>query len=152
MAWSGLVAGVPAVVALPLGVWLAGRTGYASVICITAAAALAPLAAMPRIPGKTGHPEAATGVAGDAGTGAGQPAGPLAGLRRGGQLRPSAVFAATQCQRRGCRLPPARRVSGDVAACGLFVQAVTATISRWWARAPGRSVSCADPSKEDPYG
>ena len=49
---SGVVACVPAVVALPSGVWLAENTGYAVVIAITAAAALALLAASPGCPAR----------------------------------------------------------------------------------------------------
>ena len=42
---AGVVACVPAIVALPSGVWLAQNTGYVVVIAITAISALAPLAA-----------------------------------------------------------------------------------------------------------
>src|SRR6478752_5320014 len=44
---AGVVACVPAIVALPSGVWLAQNTGYVVVIAITAISALAPLAATP---------------------------------------------------------------------------------------------------------
>ncbi|MGH3180132.1 MAG: MFS transporter [Streptosporangiaceae bacterium] len=44
---AGVVACVPAIVALPSGVWLTQNTGYAVVIAITAISALAPLAAVP---------------------------------------------------------------------------------------------------------
>ena len=44
---AGVVACVPAIVALPSGVWLAQNTGYVVVIAITAISALAPLAAVP---------------------------------------------------------------------------------------------------------
>jgi MFS family permease len=86
---SGVVACVPAIVALPSGVWLAENTSYAVVIAITAAAALAPLAAIPWLPCAAEHHRRPA----DAGTG--QPLGLLAGLRSGGLLRPSLVFAAT---------------------------------------------------------
>ena len=54
---AGVVACVPAIVALPSGVWLAQNTGYAVVIAITAISALAPLAAAPWLadPGDTGQ-------------------------------------------------------------------------------------------------
>jgi MFS family permease len=126
---SGVVACVPAVVALPSGVWLAGHCGYPVVIAITAATALVPLAACPWLPGGgyRGEP--------GAGTGAGQPAGLLAGLRRGGQLRLSLLFAASTMAAGVVVsfLPLATGVSADVATGGLLAQAVTATVSRWWA-------------------
>ena len=62
---AGVVACVPAIVALPSGVWLAQNTGYAVVIAITAVSALAPLAAVPWLGGSAGH---------EAGTDANRPA------------------------------------------------------------------------------
>src|SRR5438034_11542381 len=44
---AGVVACVPAIVALPSGVWLAHNVGYPAVIAITAISALAPLAVVP---------------------------------------------------------------------------------------------------------
>src|SRR6266496_2199976 len=82
---AGVVACVPAIVALPSGVWLAGNAGYAVVIAITAASALAPLAAIPWLAIPADH---------QAGTDA-KPAGLLASLRSAGQLRPAVIFAAT---------------------------------------------------------
>ena len=57
----GVVVGVPAVFALPLGVWLTERVGYSPVFVAGAAAALAPLIALPALPvGSPGrrHPSA----------------------------------------------------------------------------------------------
>src|SRR6266702_4398993 len=48
---AGVVACLPAIVALPSGVWLAENTGYAVVIAVTAVSALAPLAAIPWLGG-----------------------------------------------------------------------------------------------------
>src|SRR5216683_842963 len=87
-AGAGVVACVPAVVALPSGVWLAGHYGYAVVIGITAATALVPLAACPWLPGAAVRKEEACADAGP-------PVGLLAGLRHGGQLRLSLIFAAS---------------------------------------------------------
>ncbi len=125
---AGVVACVPAIVALPSGVWLAENTGYAVVITITAASALVPLAAVPWLAGPAGRQAAAD-------PGAAQPAGLLASLRSGGHLRPSLVFAATTVSAGvvAAFLPLAAGVSGGVAALGLFVQAVASTGSRWWA-------------------
>ena len=52
---AGVVACVPAIVALPSGVWLAQNTGYAVVIAITAISALAPLAATPWLANPAGQ-------------------------------------------------------------------------------------------------
>src|SRR6266481_1220594 len=125
---AGVVACLPAIVALPSGVWLAGNTGYPVVIAITAVSALAPLAAIPWLTSPADHqPDADPGTA--------QPAGLLASLRSGGQLRPSLVFAATTVSAGvvAAFLPLTAGVSGGVAALGLFVQAVASTAGRWWA-------------------
>ena len=125
---AGVVACVPAIVALPSGVWLAENTSYAVVIAITAVSALAPLAAIPWLAGPAdGRDEADASTA--------QPAGLLTSLRSGGQLRPSLVFAATTVSAGvvASFLPLAAGVSGGVAALGLLVQAVASTASRWWA-------------------
>ena len=125
---AGVVACVPAIVALPSGVWLAENTSYAVVIAITAVSALAPLAAIPWLAGPAdGRDEADADTA--------QPAGLLTSLRSGGQLRPSLVFAATTVSAGvvASFLPLAAGVSGGVAALGLLVQAVASTAGRWWA-------------------
>ena len=124
---AGVVACLPAIVALPSGVWLAENTGFAVVIVITAVSALAPLAAMPWLTSPADHQaEADPGPA---------QAGLLASLRTGGQLRPSLVFAATTVSAGvvAAFLPLAAGVSGGVAALGLLVQAVASTAGRWWA-------------------
>jgi MFS family permease len=125
---AGIVACVPAIVALPSGVWLAGKTGYAVVIAITAASALAPLAAVPWLTSPADRQARADPAAA-------QPAGLLASLRSGGQQRPFLVFAATTVSAGvvAAFLPLAAGVPGGVAAIGLCVQAVASTVSRWWA-------------------
>src|SRR6266571_1030978 len=125
---AGVVACVPAIVALPSGVWLAGNAGYAVVIAITAASALAPLAAIPWLAIPADHQA-------EPDPGTGQPAGLLASLRSGGQLRPSLVFAATTVSAGvvAAFLPLASGVTAGAAALGLFTQAVASTVSRWWA-------------------
>jgi MFS family permease len=126
---AGVVACVPAIVALPSGVWLAQNTGYAVVIAITAISALAPLGATPWLADPA---EAGRSGAGQADT---APAGLLGSLRSGGMLRPGLVFAATTVAAGvvASFLPLAAGVSAGVATLGLFAQAVTATASRWWA-------------------
>ena len=132
---AGVVACVPAIVALPSGVWLAQNTGYVVVIAITAISALAPLAATPWLadPGDT-DPAAQQASIGHAETET-APGGLLASLRSGGMLRPGLVFAATTVAAGvvASFLPLAAGVSAGVATLGLFAQAVTATASRWWA-------------------
>ena len=139
---AGVVACVPAIVALPSGVWLAQNTGYAVVIAITAISALAPLAATPWLadPGDTGPAGQQAGSGhGEAGSGHAEtetaPSGLLSSLRSGGMLRPGLVFAATTIAAGvvASFLPLAAGVSAGVATLGLFAQAVTATASRWWA-------------------
>ncbi|HYX59739.1 MAG TPA: MFS transporter [Streptosporangiaceae bacterium] len=127
---AGVVACVPAIVALPSGVWLAQNTGYVVVIAITAISALAPLAATPWLANPAG--QQAGGGHGETAT---APNGLLGSLRTGGMLRPGLVFAATTVAAGvvASFLPLAAGVSAGVATLGLFAQAVTATASRWWA-------------------
>jgi predicted MFS family arabinose efflux permease len=118
----GVVVGVPSVVALPLGVWLAGRVGYPPVFVAGAVAALAGLAVVPSLPGRQPLTEQRVGV--------------LAGLRTPALLRPSVVFASTTMAAGivVTFLPLAvTRASGNLAALALLVQAAAATLTRWWA-------------------
>jgi predicted MFS family arabinose efflux permease len=119
---SGLVVGVPAVVALPLGVWLVGHAGYPVVFVAGAVAALAGLAAVRGLPGRQPEPE--------------RPLGVLAGLRTPALLRPSVVFS-TSAMAGGVLvtfLPLAvGRGSGSLAAVALLVQSMASTFTRWWA-------------------
>jgi MFS family permease len=126
----GIVATAPGIVALPGGVWLAGHTGMATVIVMAAAAALVPLTVFPLLSVRPGSPKAEA-----ASTGTGRPDGLLAGLRQPGQLRPFLIFAASTVAAGVVVsfLPLANGVTGNVAAAGLLAQALTATLSRWWA-------------------
>jgi MFS family permease len=81
LALVGIVSGIPSLVGLPLGVWLAAHLGYTPV-CI--AAALAPLAAIASVPGLP-----------DREPNQGRAHGVVAGLRDARLLRPTLVFAAT---------------------------------------------------------
>jgi predicted MFS family arabinose efflux permease len=126
----GVVATAPGIVALPAGVWVADHAGLATVIAMTAAAALVPLAAFPWLASR--HRAAAS-------AGTRPPDGLLAGLRQAGQLRPFLIFAASTVAAGVVVsfLPLAAGVSGDTAAAGLLAQALTATVSRWWAGRQG---------------
>jgi predicted MFS family arabinose efflux permease len=121
----GIVVGVPAVIGLPLGIWLAGHTGYPPVFAAGAVAALAGLAAVPGLPGPPGRQSAPD-----------QPLGILAGLRTPALVRPSVVFLATTMAA-GIAvtfLPLAiTQASGTLAALALLAQAAAATLTRWWA-------------------
>jgi len=123
----GVVATAPGVIALPAGVWLAGQYGIAMVVGLAAAAALVPLAAFGWLPGRA-HSRTDPG-----------PSGLLTGLRQRGQRRPFLIFAASTMAAGVVVsfLPLAAGVSGSVAAVGLLAQALTATISRWWAGRQG---------------
>jgi predicted MFS family arabinose efflux permease len=129
----GVVDSVPGVVALPLGVWLAGHYGFAAVALATAATGLAPLAAYWWLPDST-DPRRASGCGA-----AGQQTGLVVGLRRPGQLRLALLFAVTTVTAGVVVsfLPLAAGASGNVAAIGLLAQALGATVSRWWAGRDG---------------
>jgi predicted MFS family arabinose efflux permease len=122
---SGVVDSLPGVVALPAGVWLADRYGFAVVVLLTAVTGLAPVAAFRWLPG-TADPRRSEGPA---------ETGLLAGLRRDGELRLALIFGATTVAGGVVVsfLPLAAGVSAGVAALGLLVQALTATAGRWWA-------------------
>src|SRR6476469_9740525 len=77
----GVVVGVPAVLALPAGVWLVERVGFAPVFVAGALASLVCLAVVPALPGRT--------------TGTGTMVGVLEGLRTPAQVRPALVFLLT---------------------------------------------------------
>lgn len=116
----GVVVGVPAIVALPLGVWLAERVGFGPVFVAGAVAALAGLVAIPALPGRRPREDAAIGV--------------LAGLRSAAQMRPALVFLVTAV---GAGvvvtfLPLATR-GGRLAALALLAHSAATTGARWWA-------------------
>jgi predicted MFS family arabinose efflux permease len=121
----GVVVGVPAVVALPLGVWLVERVGFPAVFLAGAVAALAGLAAVPALPGR--EPGGARRV------------GVLAGLRMPAQVRPALVFLLTAM---GAGIvvtfvPLATQASGELAALALLAHAAATTLARWWAGRAG---------------
>ena len=118
----GVVVGVPSVVALPLGLWLARQIGYAPVFVAGAATALAGLALVPGLPRKTPTPH--------------EPVGVLTGLRTPSLLRPSIVFAATTIAAGVVVtfLPLAlTRASTELATVALLAQAATSSVTRWLA-------------------
>jgi MFS family permease len=129
----GVVSTAPEVLALPAGIWLAGHYGYLLVAALAAAFALVPLAALAWLPSGAGRTTAAGGAEG------GRTVRLIDGLRDAGQLRPFLIFAGGTVAAGVATsfLPLAGGVSGDMAAAGLLVQALAATISRWWAGRDG---------------
>jgi len=129
LALSGVVETVPGVVALPAGVWLAGHAGFALVMIVAAVTALVPAAATAWLPRRVGADD--TGAADDQD----RPVGMLAGLRQAGQRRPALIFAASTVAAGVVVsfLPLATGLSRNVAAAGLFAQALTGMAGRWGA-------------------
>jgi predicted MFS family arabinose efflux permease len=117
----GVVVGVPAVVALPLGVWLAERVGFGPVFVAGAAASLACLVVIPALPGTE--------------AGAAEPIGVLEGLRMPGQTRPALIFllSAMGTGILVTFLPLAMREASHLAALVLLVNTISTTAARWWA-------------------
>ena len=95
----GAIAGMPAIVAMPLGLWLAGSVGFTAVFVAGGVVALLGLVAVPGLPGR--RPRAAEA--------ADEALGLTAGLRHPGLVRPAIVFAATATapasSRRSCPRP-----------------------------------------------
>jgi predicted MFS family arabinose efflux permease len=125
----GVAAMAPEVVALPAGVWLAAHYGMAPVVVLTAASALIPVAVFRWLPAGTDRRLSARPRAGSGRDGL------LAGLHRGGQLRPFLIFASSTVAAGviASFLPLATGVASNIVVAGLLIQALTATITRWWA-------------------
>ncbi|MGW1756296.1 MFS transporter [Streptomyces mirabilis] len=119
LALVGVVSGVPSLIALPLGVWLAAHAGYGPVAVAAGVAALAAIVAVPGLPER--EPTS------------GKPVGVLAGLRTGGLMRPGVVFATTALAAGivVTFLPLAVPAAyGTVVAVALFVQPAASTAAR----------------------
>ncbi|MFI9103744.1 MFS transporter [Streptomyces fildesensis] len=122
LALAGIVSGVPSLVALPLGVWLADSAGFTPVCVAGGLVALAAAVVVPGLPGRQPSADKAVGV--------------IAGLHSGALARPAVVFATTAL---GAGiivtfLPLAvpTSMSGLVTAV-LFLQPAAATVARWFA-------------------
>jgi predicted MFS family arabinose efflux permease len=120
----------PAVIALPLGLWLLSSAGYPLVFAAGGLVALVGLTAVPGVPDRRPAEE----------PDAGGQLGMVAGLRSAALLRPSVLFAATTMA--GGIVATFLPVSlpGDLhgfAAVALLVQAAVATLTRWWAGGHG---------------
>src|SRR5262245_28581220 len=120
----GIVTGVPAVVGMPLGLWLADGAGYTVVFVLGALVAVAGLSVVGGLPGRyrQSEPSAAMGV--------------LAGFRSPALVRPALIFTTTTVAAgAACTFLPAAVPggSGNLAAIALLAHSVAATASRWWA-------------------
>ena len=123
----GIVSGVPAIVALPAGVWLAGHHLAAATAAMAAAVGLLPLVAVRWLPG--GREERGTARTGRT------PSGRGSGRTAGAALRLPLIFAAATIAAGvlDSFLPLAKGVPSNLSAAALLAQAITATLSRWQA-------------------
>ena len=114
----GVISGVPAVVALPAGVWLAGHHLAAAAAAMAATVGLLPLVAIRWLPG-------------------GREARRTARTSRmaGAALRLPLIFAAATIAAGvlDSFLPLAKGIPSNLSSAALLVQAITATLSRWQA-------------------
>jgi predicted MFS family arabinose efflux permease len=116
----GLVVGIPGIVALPLGVWLAGHLGYPVVFVAGAAASLLAVAFVPALPAREPRHEEPVGVAD--------------GLRDRALMRPALVFSATSMAAGVVvGFVPLAVAGGSLAAMALLMQVAAATLTRWLA-------------------
>jgi MFS family permease len=123
----GLVAGVPAIVALPAGIWLAGHHLAAAAALVAAATGLLPLASIRWLPdGSEGGHDART-----------RPVPGARGARRmtGPALRLPLIFAAATIAAGvlDSFLPLAKGIPSSLSSSALLVQAIVATLTRWQA-------------------
>ena len=123
----GVVSGVPAIVALPAGVWLAGHHLAAAAAAMAATAALLPLVAIRWLPGgrearQTAHTKQMQHAR-------------SSGRMAGAALRLPLIFAAATIAAGTLDsfLPLAKGIPSNLASAALLVQAITATLSRWQA-------------------
>ncbi|MEP7066902.1 MAG: MFS transporter [Gemmatimonadota bacterium] len=117
----GFIVNIPAVVGLPVGVWLAAHAGYPTVFIIAGLGGLAGIVAVPGLP-------AVKAAAHD------EPVGVLAGLLTPALARPAIVFSATSMAAGVIVtfLPlAASHASGNLIAAALLIQAAASTLSRW---------------------
>ncbi|GAA3258241.1 MFS transporter [Dactylosporangium siamense] len=122
----GVLAGAPAVVGMPAGLWLAAHAGYPAVYAAGAVLALAALLILPMLPATDGRTP-------DGHSGAG---GMCRALREPSLTRPAIVFAAaaTLTGIVSTFLPAALpHATPAVIAAALLLQALAGTVTRWWA-------------------
>jgi MFS family permease len=121
----GIVTGVPAIVALPAGIWLAGHHLAAVAAVVAAAAGLLPLASIRWLPdGREAGRDART-RRGPGARGSRWMAGPA--------LRLPLIFAAATIAAGvlDSFLPLAKGIPSNLSSSALLVQAIIATLTRW---------------------
>jgi MFS family permease len=129
----GVAVGVPAVIGLPLGVYLTQVIGFGALFVIAAVASLAGLVALAGLPGRIAVEDQHVKV--------------LGGVRRSGLLMPTLVFAAVTLAAgisvTFLPLAVAEDKQSTVAAA-LLLQAIAAPLARWLA---GRYADRLGPAK-----
>ena len=123
----GIVSGVPAIVALPAGIWLAGHHLAVAAAAMAAAAGLLPLAVIRWLPGA--HQARRTDRARR------MPAARGSGRIGGASLRLPLIFAAATVAAGvlDSFLPLAKGIPSNLSSAALLVQAIAATLTRWQA-------------------
>jgi MFS family permease len=118
----GIVGGVPAVVCLPAGVWVAERFGYGPVFGVTAAAALLALVSLPGLPARreTGPQEPGR-----------RAGGVLAALHDPSLARLALLFSASTVAVGVLVTFVPLAVTTPVATAALFAQPLASTLPRW---------------------
>jgi predicted MFS family arabinose efflux permease len=122
----GIVGGIPALVALPAGVWIAAHWGFQPVFAGTAAAALLVLVVLPGVPDQRGLDTGAPGV--------------LSRMGERAVLRPAAIFSASTMAAGVLVTFLPLAIAGRSAAVvtiALFAQPAAATLARWAAGKTG---------------
>lgn len=129
----GVAVGVPAVIGLPLGVYLTHVIGFGALFVLAAVASLAGLVTLTGLPARVGAEEQHVQV--------------LGGVRRSGLLMPTLVFAAvTVAAGISVTFLPLAVATGkqSMVATALLLQAIAAPLARWLA---GRYADRIGPAK-----
>ena len=141
----GIVSGIPAIVALPAGIWLAGHHLAAAAAAMAATAGLLPLAAIRWLPGgrEARRPAGARMLPGAPdsrqlpGARGSRRVPGARGSRRmtGAALRLPLIFAAATVAAGvlDSFLPLAKGIPSNLSSAALLVQAIVATLTRWQA-------------------
>jgi predicted MFS family arabinose efflux permease len=126
----GIVATVPAVFALPLGVWLSGHVGFSALFMMGGLAALVGIASAPCVPPEEAGSEELISIG--------------AGFKKPTLIWPAVAFAAT-AMAAGVITTFLPMMTSDLpagtAAWGLLIQALTGTLTRWLAGRYGHRFS-----------
>jgi MFS family permease len=113
----GIAVGIPAIVGLPLGLWLSEHAGFPPVFYAGAAVCLVGLTTAMGLPGTAKRVERHTGV--------------LSGMRSGTIARPTVIFAAiTFAAGVTVTFLPLAVASGQIAAIALLVQSCVTPLAR----------------------